>query len=149
AQRAGVVRYAHAVLPAGLAGLGAGVHAGNLRPADRRRISPSLGRGIEAVRSAIRGVKCVDLRSAARRLPRIRINLLDLDNTAQIELKPSAIGPGVEEEILTRIVFVLGQQTVVELFDVAAIGVALAVHDDEFELAGRIAANRAGNILEL
>src|SRR5262249_47095626 len=114
-----------------------------------RRIDAALGRAREVSGGAISGIECVDLRSAGGGVPRIRIHLLDVENAAQVQLKPSAVGPGSEEEIRARIILLLGQHSIGERSDVAAIGVTPAVHNGERELTGRVASDWAGDVLEL
>ena len=66
-------------------------------------------------------------------------------------MQASPFAAGGEEEIVARIILFLGQPAVVERPEIAAIGVAFAVHDREpgFGPVGGIMFDWARNVFEL
>jgi hypothetical protein len=82
-------------------------------------------------------------------MPRIRVDLLDIDSVAQVNKKPTAIGIHIKEEILKRLVLLNGNFTIVKLIDVASIAVPPAVHDSKLSFCSRVASGGRGNVLEL
>ena len=89
-----------AVLPGTVAVFGPRVHVGNQFPTARRRIGARLRRGVEAVRSAVRRIKFVNLRPARAAMPRVAADLLHGNHVAEINANPPAIRAGVEEKIV-------------------------------------------------
>jgi len=71
-------------------------------------------------------------------MPRIGVDLLYFDQTAQINQHPSPRCPGLEKEVLRRLVLVFGKLTVMELVRPASIWFSFSVNHDEFCQGTRI-----------
>ena len=82
-------------------------------------------------------------------MPRIRVDLFDVDCAAQVNKKPSTVGACTKEEILRWLIFIEGDFAITQLVEVAAIAVPPAVDDGEFCFCGRVAFRGRWNALEL
>ena len=45
-------------------------------------------------------------------MPRVCVDLLDIDGATQIDQKPTTLGAGAEEEVLGRLIFIRGDLAV-------------------------------------
>jgi len=104
---------------------------------------------MEAVRIALARMQRVHLWPAYIKVPGIRVDLLDGDDAAEVDQNPAAVGAGVEEEILGRLILLRGDFAVVELVQVAAVAVPLAVNEGEHGLAGRVTLRWRRHVCEL
>src|SRR5258708_31616199 len=138
AQRTAGVNDAHAVLSSRVALFRTRVHGGNQLPATARWMGAAVGLRIKFRIAAVTGKHVIELRSAAPGVPRIGIDLGDLDDRGKVEEKASAVSAGAEEKIRGWLVFISRQHAVCKRAQVSASGIALAKNDLQFRVRGRI-----------
>src|SRR5258706_3397058 len=103
-ERAGRIREAHAVLPAGVAAFRPRVDEGEELPAAGRWIGPGRRGGVEVRGRTVAGVDVVELRSARIGVPGVGVDGGDVNRRVEVEAEATAPGVGVEEEIRARLV---------------------------------------------
>ena len=81
-------------------------------------------------------------------MPRIGVNLFDLDGAAQVHLEPAPGGPGIEEKVFLRLILVGRQRAIVQLLENAPVIISLAIDDLEFCFGGGICFGWEGHVLE-
>src|SRR5436190_14202769 len=81
-------------------------------------------------------------------MPRITVDLLDLNGAAQVQQNSAALGPSVEEEVFGWLVLLTRQFTVTQLFETAGILVFAAGNDGELRVPRCVVSERRRNIFE-
>ena len=120
ADRAGRVGNAYAVLSADVAAVGrVSTAAKSFQPHLAGSVA-RFGCGIESRPGAVGGVELVDLRPARAGVPRIRVDLLDLDGLAQVDRQPAAVFSLGEEEVPVGLVLFGGHLAIVQDLQIAA-----------------------------
>jgi hypothetical protein len=71
-------------------------------------------------------------------MPRISVDLLNLDDAIQVNLEPAPGGTGIEEKVFFRLILVVWQPAIVKLLELAPIRISLAIDNLEFGFAGGI-----------
>src|SRR5437867_3404800 len=71
-------------------------------------------------------------------MPRISVYLRDLDRAAKIHAQAAALGTGVEKEICSWLIFLVGKQTVRESARVRTRSIHLTLDDRQFCLCSGI-----------
>ena len=71
-------------------------------------------------------------------MPGIGVYLLEVEGAAQVHHNPSPVGPGVEEEVLGRLVLLSRHGPVMELFQSTAVFVLFPIGQDELGLDGGV-----------
>src|SRR5260370_40355104 len=94
---------------------------GNKPPAAGYRVNASLGLAIKFRIRPIARVKLVQLRAARGGMPRISINLRELNGAAKIHTKPAAVGTLVKKEVRARLILFSRQQSICKRAQIGAV----------------------------
>src|SRR2546422_24215 len=136
------------MLTAVVALLRSSIDNGNQLPTASGWINVALGLSIEFGVRPIAGPEPVYLRPACVGVPRVGVDLGNFDSAAQIHAEASAAGPGVEEEVLSGLIFISWQHAIGKRAQVCTVGIDLTVEEQELCLGGRVVFGRQRHILE-
>jgi len=119
-------------LPANFAFSWPGINLGQQFPPGFFQRGSVFRAGVKAVSLSVAAVKLVDLRPPRVRVPRISVDLLEIDPISQIDEQPPAVGARVKKEVLCRLIILGRNPAVVKLVELSTVRVPLALHDPEF-----------------
>src|ERR1700682_3820622 len=142
AEGAGGVGEAHAVLAAGVAFPGTCINEGEALPTAGGGVGLRVGGGIEVRGCAVAGVHVIELRRAGVGMPRVGVDLGDVDGRAEVDAEAAAPGVGLEEQVRARLVFDRWQDAVGERAELAAIAVEGAGDERHFRVRRRVVLRR-------
>ena len=107
-----------------------------------------LGLGVESIGFSFSGIEFVQLSSPRVRMPGIAVDLLNLNRAAQIDEQPSALGPGVEEKILLRLIFLGRKFAIMKFLQIASVFIPLTVNHRKLCFGSRIGFGRRWDVLK-
>src|SRR5262249_31685386 len=117
-------------------------------PAKRSWITAMTRFGVKVSGSSVRGVELINLRPPSVRVPGISINLLHLDDLAEVNQESPTFGTGTEKEISSGFVLFGRQFAVMQHVEVTAVFVPRAIDNLEAGAGGGIIFRRAGDVRE-
>ena len=148
ANRPARIRNAHSILAALFALLWPRIDGRDQFPSGLCRCCSSLWLGFESVFLSIAGVKFVNLRATRARMPRVSVDLFDLNGVGEIDQQAASIGVLCEEKILGRLIPFRRKSSILKLAQAAAVLVPRTIHECEFGRCSGVAFHGRGDLFE-